>query len=100
MTRLYHYRLKEEGSNTELSGLDPPRLIGAQNIGSLSKCISLLTATDCFFMPLKLAVGGRVGFGLILEGLADVQPSGHLIPLASRYCRSHLLNHSHPMGWL
>lgn len=49
-------------------------------------------------MPLKLAVGGRVGFGLILEGLADVQPSGRLIPLASRYCRSHLLNHSHPMG--
>lgn len=52
--------------------MGPPKLIGAQDIDSPSKCISSLAATDCFFMPLKLAVGGRAEFGLILESLADV----------------------------
>lgn len=67
------------------------------NIDNPSKCISSLAATDCFFMLLKLAVGGRVGFGFILEGLADVQLGRRLIPPASLYCRSRLLNCGHPL---
>lgn len=78
--------------------MGPPRLIGAQDIDSPSKCVFSLAATDCFFMPLKLAVGGRVRFGLILEGLVDVQPGGCLIPIASLYCRSRLLNRSHSLA--
>lgn len=72
----------------KLSGLGPPRLIGAQDLDGPSECISSLAVTDCFFMPLKLAVGGRAGFGLILEGLADVQPGGWLIPPALLYAES------------